>query len=831
MNFSYLPAWRWVFPTFHTNYGIADAFTSALMDLAQILFNTADLIWYIILWVVKIATDANLIASATGGIDKVAGAVYGALAGVGGSNQGAFLGGMVVLICAYTIWRVIRSGPGMALRTGFRCAVPLVLLVLMGNAASADHGTGTVPLSPGWVATHLNGYVSELGAFIPSIIPKESTQPSGAAAPNCSNYENGLQQEFAQSAAASPASSGSQAAAGIPETVSQLWQAGWLDSWEFAQYGNTAVGERVGCRQLEADLGVPPRQTPTFGGTNPTPAGQKQIELAGGAAPPRLNSGVYNTAGDSQNLNRLVTAFASCSYNGSAWVVTQAMGGVSGGPGGGDCATWWQQGQLQPNGNDVFCTACNGQTSGNIQSNTGSNTTANTIFQAWNGHNASLGAVDGLVSLFSAAIYAFALGGLSMGTVLAQILLIALLAMLPLLLLLMALPSEQSSAVAAKALRIGLGAAVSKIVFIFILGLLVDLIAIINAIPGISNGTGVGAVLMTALTPLVAFFALHYVLKSAGMSGILGIKGAIATTAAITSAPARGGAGLTGPEQRLHNRIRHPLSGGQQGTRLGSQLTKRDAVRRPGGSRSPNTGARTDPRRYMAKRSRTSEQIAATQDRRAYRFHESLGWVTSLPGGVAAAQGVAGTVAAGRMAHRWTQDRAKSIGERGARLHQRVRSAGTNVKAKWATVRDERRQIGAVQSMAATQRIQDSMAGWGVRASALRRAGSDAVRGVRREVGRAASRSYRAGFGAPRQFNHRVRQFGHETAGRWGVAGARTINPILQARNSAQPAAGGAVRRRGGGRRYSHTRQPPHPSGGGWPANPKANPRGAGGKR
>ena len=53
---------------------------------------------------------------------------------------------------------------------------------------------------------------------------------------------------------------------------------------------------------------------------------------------------------------------------------------------------------------DPFCTACDGQTSGDIASNTANTPQASAFFSAWNGHGAGTGFVDGFFSMFFASI-------------------------------------------------------------------------------------------------------------------------------------------------------------------------------------------------------------------------------------------------------------------------------------------------------------------------------------------------------------------------------------------------------------------------------------------
>ena len=64
-----------MFPAFHTNLGLGGTLDSALFGIAQLLFDIAGLLWYVLLWIIKLATELNMLKSAAGAVDKIVGIV------------------------------------------------------------------------------------------------------------------------------------------------------------------------------------------------------------------------------------------------------------------------------------------------------------------------------------------------------------------------------------------------------------------------------------------------------------------------------------------------------------------------------------------------------------------------------------------------------------------------------------------------------------------------------------------------------------------------------------------------------------------------------------
>ena len=182
------------------------------------------------------------------------------------------------------------------------------------------------------------------------------------------------------------------------------------------------------------------------------------------------------------------------------------------------------------------------------------------------------------------------LAALALGTFLAQFIFIAMLCALPILLLAMAV-SSRSESVARGLIKIGYKAMVAKVVFLLVLGLLAELIVLVDGLVN-TAGNGFGVVFLTAVAPLLAFYALHAVLRQVGMQGMLSIRGSILTTAGFATGHNRADKTPRHPSrfERLENK------GRQLGTR--AMRGRGPDPSRPGGARPPGSGTRKNPNLY-----------------------------------------------------------------------------------------------------------------------------------------------------------------------------------------------------------------------------------------
>ena len=676
-----------------------------MMGLASFFFQIAGVIWYILLALVKLATEGDILNSAAKTLDGIFHDVAKPIV-----QSPYLLGALVVFVGIWTIWRVLKHGYGHAIRKLFQALVPLALVGIIFNAAASDNGTGRVPFSPAWIVKGVDSLSNQLG----KITFVALTPPQQANAPSCEQYEAGLQAEFASNASSTTNTA-------VPEAMNDLWEQSYLYAWGAAQFYDANTGKRVDCRVLESANNVDPSTQSIV-----QQLGSTQASMP--ANPPGWNKTIFNDTGMSDALTATATAFAACQYVDGQWQVTKAgllNTSAGDGPTANDCSVWWHgkvaaSGSFPDNG-AAFCSACNGQTLGQINGEQAPGDPLGTEFlNAYNGNNSGSAVVYGFFALISALFYAFALGALTLGTFLAQFILIAVLCALPLLLIAMAV-SDRAEEMAHRIVLIGARTMVAKTVFLIVIGLLTTLVEVANSLVG-GAGNGLGVVFAAAIAPLLAFAGLHMLMKQFNMHGMLSLKGAVLTTAgfAMYKHYREDQSPRPGAESALasaRNRIRHPLRSGTLGRR-------RTDASRPGGARPPEAGTHHRSRLYKnrsgengesqagarsgngsgdgagesgteelanSRTGRPNNPFAATEEsgkhvrtatasarrrfasfrapaavasRKAARkkhFHTALGITSMIPGGVGVAAGIAGTVATGARARSWAGAQAARI--------------------------------------------------------------------------------------------------------------------------------------------------------------------------
>lgn len=631
VQYTLLPAWRWTFPSLHTQYGGVPGITQALTAISSFFFDIAGAIWSIILWIVKISTDTTLVKSAADHMNSYVAALFQTLEGADAGTTGHYLliGAILVIAITYAVWRALTRGVGGMLRTFLACIIPLGLFFTIGNAA-VDSKTG-VPavMSPAWIATTVNQVTTTVADWLPKQIGNATTTKTTTPTvpdPSCLAYQDGLVAQF--TAAAS--TSGSDAA--VPIAVSKLWSDSYLTSWETAQFGTTTVGRRVGCRYLELKRDVPATgagaallavssSTTEFGQAtidkkgNDEPATADPAGATGGrsvyspftATNTPTGTGTGTGTGTSypepSYLPIAMSAWMYCSYTGGKWQAAPGFEKIvstdwystssNKSTAAKACSEWWSGwtsttesssgpfGLLYPTNKET-----------KVQSQTHTAPVAQNVLTSFNGDNGGAALLDGVFGFASSGAYGFAIGGLSLVTMLAQLILVILLCALPLLLLLMALPGNFASRVGREMLKVGIGAATAKILFGVLLGLLMEIIKFFDSFL-VVHTAGFFEILVVGLTPLLALLTLSYLMKRLGMGGLLNVKGMLQTAGAVMGGATASGAltgrydamkgGVTSAGRMIErHRTREALRGGGSG-RGGGQGT---------GPRPPTVGAR-----------------------------------------------------------------------------------------------------------------------------------------------------------------------------------------------------------------------------------------------
>ena len=203
-----------------------------MMGLASFFFQIAGVIWYILLALVKLATEGDILNSAAKTLDGIFHDVAKPIV-----QSPYLLGVLVVFVGIWTVWRVLKHGYGHAIRKLFQALVPLALVGIIFNAAVSDNGTGRVPFSPAWIVKEWTRCPTSSERSPLSW----STPPQQANAPSCEQYEAGLQAEFASNASSTTNTA-------VPEAMNDLWEQSHPYAWGAAEFydANPANGSIVG---------------------------------------------------------------------------------------------------------------------------------------------------------------------------------------------------------------------------------------------------------------------------------------------------------------------------------------------------------------------------------------------------------------------------------------------------------------------------------------------------------------------------------------------------------------------------------------------------------
>lgn len=472
---------------------------------------------------------------------------------------------------------------------------------LSGQCAQVNVG------SPAWIACKGSNYLDNLAADMaggfglwggtPGVGAGASSSQA-ASAPTCAAYVATLYNQYQAYSALGGLNPGANAslssAAGSNSsldglvTVSNLWQQSMLNNWIDAQYGGGAAGVDMYCHEMEESAGISATEQKTLMVESASVSGNADYGLSGTYS--NIPVDVFNnyiiTGGYDNNRNAIdqVLAWGACSTSGGNKWATRDPGwnadflATSGKQGfDGQCNNWFTSNS--PNGqyagtDDAYGI---GGSNGKLPSPADSydindqNTVAAVL-----GHDTSKILLDGLLAFITALIYLFALGGLAVGSVLAQIGLVLLLALLPVTLLLLAIPTKEGGRIQSgvKLMKMTLGFFVAKLSLTLVLLILVELIMLLDNLL-VSGGSGLMSNIITAAIPLVCVFLLRKILKAAGMGNIMSLSGAVGMplAAALTAG------GQKGLSDRLNSRFQSSRLG--RGVDALDRKTKRLATWAP----------------------------------------------------------------------------------------------------------------------------------------------------------------------------------------------------------------------------------------------------------
>lgn len=255
---------------------------------------------------------------------------------------------IVVVVLGVVLWRASRGRASVGRHLVKICVVLIVLGTMMAGAnRSTGSGSNFVPGpgSPSWVVQTANDVISIVAqapaAALTAMAIDESedlrgsdTGAGSAWASNplsCQKYVGRMKAAYAKSVNDSGyllgAPEGVRATQStIPVIMSSLWEQTGLRVWKSAQFGSdNDYADFMYCRLLEARAGISPTaQAGMIGmGAVPTKPGASHTTEVGNHQVSNANSAAWGAVGDNFGTDRTLVAWASCrwDYDAKAWKI------------------------------------------------------------------------------------------------------------------------------------------------------------------------------------------------------------------------------------------------------------------------------------------------------------------------------------------------------------------------------------------------------------------------------------------------------------------------------------------------------------------------------
>jgi hypothetical protein len=468
-------------------------------------------------------------------------------------------------------------------------------------AAANQCGTAAIPVgSPAWVACEGTGYLNTISLDLSTgfglwgaALGGQTLGAGGTdASPTCSAYVATLytQYEAYETADYVGATNGTnQTVAPIAAdydpalvTTSYLWEQGFLVNWVDAQFGSLNQGLDMYCHAMENNAGINATEQKALFVSSATLDTTGSV-AAYNAVPVKDFTNLVNTGGTDNNRDAIdeTLAWGVCEYDGSKWTPRNTgweedyqatNSGANSSQISNDCPNWFVNGK--GNGgdgeygiDDVYGIAgAKGAVPGNP---TVTDLQDQAAVGGLLGHDTSQIFLDGVLTFLTSLVYLFALGGLAVGSVIAQIGLVLLLAILPVTLLLLAIPTKGGGRIQSgvRLFKMTLGFFVAKLSLSLAVLVLLEMIQLLDNLTS-SGGSGPMSAILTGVIPLACVFLLHKILKAAGMGNIMSLGGAVAMplAAALTAS------GETGVRDRALSRWNNSKAGRALGKADGGRL-------------------------------------------------------------------------------------------------------------------------------------------------------------------------------------------------------------------------------------------------------------------
>ena len=478
-----LPFYRWAneADSFSSNFGATEIGAANVMQpLVTFLYGMAGLMWRLLQWVTRTALAFDLFnrrdghASTPVALQPID-AGFEAASNIVLSGIGLTVLGLAALVVIARSTRTSET-PFRDLARPFLCFA--VLLVLLARAAPDGPG-GAQAGSPAWVAERGVGMSNLIADQISQVAPESTSDDAPDNLLDCDHYVATLRQSFEEDGDYSEDLVGSVAfQPHLASLMSSLWETAYLDLWIEAQFGgDTDLARRAYCRMLEDRSEISPADQSAI---------QQAALAAAGASVPaagRQGTAPFGRFNDSKDFRRGMIAWAVCGWYQDRSGMKEESGGALhdlSGPGfavnpefrlmwnlgsppsemgEGTCSDWWGtdgSGTTKPDPHGTKWGVRDGD--GPFQFGTADDITeAFTVFDeeqiaeaagsgftgsvapyeesdredlpaarqwvfALNGHNLTRSVPHAILAIVIAAVYLWAIGGLALGTLVAQFL-------------------------------------------------------------------------------------------------------------------------------------------------------------------------------------------------------------------------------------------------------------------------------------------------------------------------------------------------------------------------------------------------------------------------
>ncbi|MEJ7648128.1 MAG: hypothetical protein WKF57_03610 [Nakamurella sp.] len=492
------------------------------------------------------------------------------------------IAGIVALSILVVLWRHMRQkGKWTAMLR------PLIVVGIIGmftigasNSTSNQPGVG----SPWWFASQIEKTVSNVAAAPAAALSKATDSVSSISSPtnmgstSCVNFVRNLNTHYKQEFGGGI----DQLSITVPQTMSKMWENSGLAVWIQSQYGSeNPYGVKVFCYTLDSRLGSPIGQP-----GDPVSSGSRIGILHPEMDSLLAGSWAFNWENDSLLEDAATVGLAACRYtDATKWTVEPGWAQMESGgtSGGGGTVDGNKAGKITPDDCNKFFTGLsdrNVDTYGEmhmayaddpafiadstreaLKQDPNAKAAGNFLLN-WHGNSNNsafaLAAVFDLAALIMLVVF----GGISIGIIIAKVMMVVMIALVLLVAVMSLWPGSGTSRLAQYAKTYA-----GITLFVFGLSVLFSLIALITGYLSQASTTlfeqgSLLSILWFGFAPVTAILVLHMLIKHVlKMPSPFKLSGALAWGAAIGGIGAGVGAGLDRMAGQAKNRTRQTIAG------------------------------------------------------------------------------------------------------------------------------------------------------------------------------------------------------------------------------------------------------------------------------